>query len=109
MSKEGSFILFDMLTTNPIPSWFNIKDKNGNKIKVAWKTGTSYCFKDAWSVGIFGDYVLVVWVGNFSGDTKTNETLFITATSGKHEVKAIDDLNRYSSSVFNVEYHIFRD
>lgn len=72
LSKETSFILFDMLTTNLAPSWFNIKDKNGNKIKVAWKTGTSYCFKDAWSVGIFGDYVLVVWIGNFSGESNSN-------------------------------------
>lgn len=72
LSKEVSFILFDMLTTNPKPSWFKVKDKNGNEIEVAWKTGTSYCFKDAWSVGIFGDYVLVVWVGNFSGESNSN-------------------------------------
>ena len=32
---------------------------------VAWKTGTSWGFHDAWSVGIFGRYVLVVWIGNF--------------------------------------------
>lgn len=33
----------------------------------AWKTGTSYSYKDAWTAGIFGDYVLVVWLGNFDG------------------------------------------
>lgn len=34
---------------------------------VAWKTGTSHGFRDAWAVGIHGDHVLVVWMGNFSG------------------------------------------
>jgi len=71
-SKETAFILFDMLSHNPAPQNFNIKDKYGNKIKVAWKTGTSYCFKDAWAAGAFGDYVLVVWVGNFSGESNSN-------------------------------------
>jgi len=32
---------------------------------VAWKTGTSFAFRDAWSVGIAGRYVIAVWVGNF--------------------------------------------
>jgi penicillin-binding protein 1C len=37
-------------------------------VPVAWKTGTSWGFRDAWSAGVFGPYVLVVWVGNFSGE-----------------------------------------
>ncbi len=71
-SAETAFILFDMLAHNPAPKNFNISDKYGNKIKVAWKTGTSYCFKDAWAAGAFGDYILVVWVGNFSGESNSN-------------------------------------
>lgn len=34
---------------------------------VAWKTGTSHGFRDAWAVGVHGDHVMVVWMGNFSG------------------------------------------
>jgi penicillin-binding protein 1C len=34
---------------------------------VSWKTGTSHGFRDAWAAGIRGEYVLVVWIGNFSG------------------------------------------
>jgi penicillin-binding protein 1C len=34
---------------------------------VAWKTGTSWGFRDAWSVGIVGPYVLAIWIGNFDG------------------------------------------
>ena len=32
-----------------------------------WKTGTSSSYRDAWTAGIFGDYVLIVWLGNFDG------------------------------------------
>jgi penicillin-binding protein 1C len=36
-------------------------------LPVAWKTGTSWSFRDAWSAGTFGPYVLVAWLGNFDG------------------------------------------
>ncbi|MDR2119386.1 MAG: penicillin-binding protein 1C [Tannerella sp.] len=35
---------------------------------VAWKTGTSYGFRDAWAVGVTPRYVVGVWVGNASGE-----------------------------------------
>jgi penicillin-binding protein 1C len=35
--------------------------------KVAWKTGTSYGRRDAWSIGYNRRYTVGVWVGNFSG------------------------------------------
>ncbi|MCX6878531.1 MAG: penicillin-binding protein 1C [Verrucomicrobia bacterium] len=34
---------------------------------IAWKTGTSHGFRDAWAAGVRGDYVLVLWLGNFDG------------------------------------------
>lgn len=35
---------------------------------IAWKTGTSHGFKDAWSVGVTPEYVVAVWVGNADGE-----------------------------------------
>ena len=40
--------------------------------KIAWKTGTSYGFRDAWAVGITPKYVVGIWVGNASGEGKPN-------------------------------------
>ena len=34
---------------------------------IAWKTGTSWGFRDAWTAGVFGRHVLVVWIGQFDG------------------------------------------
>ncbi len=36
--------------------------------KVAWKTGTSYGHKDAWSIGYNKQFTIGVWVGNFSAE-----------------------------------------
>jgi penicillin-binding protein 1C len=35
--------------------------------KIAWKTGTSYGRRDAWSIGYNKQYTVGVWVGNFNG------------------------------------------
>lgn len=35
--------------------------------RIAWKTGTSYGRRDAWSIGYNKRYTVGVWVGNFSG------------------------------------------
>ena len=42
--------------------------------KVAWKTGTSYGFKDAWAVGLTNRYVVGVWVGNADGEGRPGLT-----------------------------------
>lgn len=36
--------------------------------RVAWKTGTSFGFRDAWAVGCTPRYVVAVWVGNANGE-----------------------------------------
>lgn len=36
--------------------------------KVAWKTGTSFGYRDAWAIGVTPEYVVGVWVGNATGE-----------------------------------------
>lgn len=36
--------------------------------KVAWKTGTSFGYRDGWAIGITPKYVVGVWVGNADGE-----------------------------------------
>ena len=67
LSAEASFVTLDMLKRNPRP------DDDGSlavrgRWPVAWKTGTSWGFRDAWAAGVIGPYVLVVWIGDFDGD-----------------------------------------
>jgi len=66
LSSEASFVTLDMLSKNQRP------DDDGTlpvraRWPVAWKTGTSWGFRDAWSAGLAGPFVLVVWIGDFQG------------------------------------------
>lgn len=42
--------------------------------KIAWKTGTSHGLRDAWAVGVNGDYAVGVWAGNADGEGRPGLT-----------------------------------
>ncbi|QWT19395.1 penicillin-binding protein 1C [Bacillus sp. NP157] len=65
LSEEASFMVMDMLRQNPRPD--DVVAAQPSRLPVYWKTGTSWGFRDAWTAGAFGPYVLVVWIGNFDG------------------------------------------
>lgn len=65
LSAEASFMVMDMLRQHVRPD--EATGAQPLHIPVYWKTGTSWAFRDAWTAGSFGPYVLVVWVGNFDG------------------------------------------
>ena len=65
----GVWQVFDALTEVNRPEeidWKSIPSMH----PVAWKTGTSYGFRDAWAVGVTPRYAVGVWVGNASGEGK---------------------------------------
>lgn len=66
LSREATYVTLDMLKDNPHPG--EVSAARPSPLPVHWKTGTSYGFRDAWTVGIFGPYILGVWVGNFDGE-----------------------------------------
>ena len=41
---------------------------------LAWKTGTSFGFRDGWAVGTTPDYVIGVWAGNADGEGRPGLT-----------------------------------
>ena len=68
LSAEASFLVIQMLEQNPRPDALHAAVGEGQaQLPVAWKTGTSWGFRDAWAVGLVGPYVLAVWVGDFEG------------------------------------------
>ncbi len=42
--------------------------------KIAWKTGTSFGFRDGWAIGVTPEYVVGVWVGNADGEGRPGLT-----------------------------------
>jgi penicillin-binding protein 1C len=47
--------------------------------KIAWKTGTSFGFRDGWAIGVTPQQVVCVWVGNADGEGRPNLTGIETA------------------------------
>lgn len=41
---------------------------------IAWKTGTSFGFRDAWAIGVCPEYTIGVWVGNADGEGRPGLT-----------------------------------
>jgi penicillin-binding protein 1C len=42
--------------------------------RLAWKTGTSFGFRDAWAIGVTPQYVVCVWAGNADGEGRPGLT-----------------------------------
>lgn len=51
----------------------------GSAQRIAWKTGTSFGFRDGWAIGVTPKYCVVVWVGNTSGEGRPGLTGINTA------------------------------
>ena len=68
LTPEAFFITLDMLARQSTPTKnIPFARKQTETLRHYWKTGTSSSFRDAWTAGMFGDFVLIVWVGNFDG------------------------------------------
>lgn len=71
LMPEAAFLTLQMLASQP-----GLRSQRFAELaaepKVAWKTGTSYAYRDAWTLGLYGDYVLAVWLGNFDGSSNAN-------------------------------------
>ncbi|NLO91001.1 MAG: penicillin-binding protein 1C [Elusimicrobia bacterium] len=67
LSPEASYITLSMLRETARQEENFRRQWLKSSIPVAWKTGTSSGFRDAWSAGVFGHYAVITWVGNADG------------------------------------------
>lgn len=74
MFRAGAiWLTFDALTNLNRPEeidWRSIPSIQ----KIAWKTGTSFGFRDGWAVGVNPKYAVGVWVGNSDGEGRPGLT-----------------------------------
>jgi penicillin-binding protein 1C len=68
LSNAACYIVTDILSKLKRPDFPTIWDASLHLPKIAWKTGTSYGHRDAWSIGYTPAHTIGVWVGNFSGE-----------------------------------------
>jgi penicillin-binding protein 1C len=66
-SDAAAYMVTGILTLLKRPDLPSQYKDNTNMHRVAWKTGTSYGRRDAWSLGYDMEYTVGVWVGDFAG------------------------------------------
>ena len=73
-SKGAAWLVLNTLTRLSRPGSEYYWEYFDNRVPVAWKTGTSYGQKDAWAIGVNGQWTIGVWAGNFTGEGNASLT-----------------------------------
>jgi len=69
ISSGSAYLTLNMLNELKRPGSEYNWQQYRNNTNIAWKTGTSYGHKDAWAVGCTPEWTVVVWIGNFDGES----------------------------------------
>jgi penicillin-binding protein 1C len=64
LTPESSYLVAEMLARVERPDLPASWEYSPTRSKIAFKTGTSYGFRDAWAIGFTPDYTCGVWLGN---------------------------------------------
>ncbi len=67
LSPGSAWIIRQLLASANRPDIPTSNLMRGGQRRLAWKTGTSYGFRDAWAVGVTDRYTVGVWVGRPDG------------------------------------------
>ncbi|MDR2871192.1 MAG: penicillin-binding protein 1C [Xanthomonadaceae bacterium] len=90
MSPGAAWIVREILEANPRPGYSAGTFNTGTRPRVAWKTGTSFGFRDAWAIGGTRRHTVGVWVGRPDGTPLPGQYGAVTALPLLFEV--IDSL-----------------
>jgi len=74
ISAASIWQCFETLTELERPTQEGAWEQFSSSRTLAWKTGTSFGFRDAWAIGITPEYLVGVWVGNADGEGRPGLT-----------------------------------
>ena len=81
LSPVAAWYVSDILSATPPPA-------NAGSGRLAYKTGTSYGYRDAWAVGFDGKHTIAVWVGRPDGTPSPGLSGILTAAPILHDAAA---------------------
>lgn len=67
LTPGAAWIVGEILREAPRPDLSAYRSRMNRSRRVAWKTGTSYGYRDAWCVGVTDRYTVGVWIGRPDG------------------------------------------
>lgn len=79
LSPGAAWITREILEANPRPGYRPDTFDTGSHPRVAWKTGTSYGFRDAWAMGTTRSHTVGVWIGRPDGTPLPGQYGAVTA------------------------------
>lgn len=79
LSPGAAWIVRRMLDEHPRPGYSADSLADSNRPPLAWKTGTSYGFRDAWAVASMPRYSIGVWIGRPDGTPMPGQYGAVTA------------------------------
>ncbi|MEL7043052.1 MAG: penicillin-binding protein 1C [Pseudomonadota bacterium] len=74
MSADSATQILRILSRTPAPEGRMPGRLTADAPEIAFKTGTSYGYRDAWAAGVAGDYAIIVWVGRADGAPRPGQT-----------------------------------
>lgn len=92
LSKGSAYIIRQILENNPRPDLPAGRLFLDRSRQVAWKTGTSYGFRDAWTIGVTEQYTIGVWIGRPDGTPSPGQ--YGRATAAPLLFSIVDSLPR---------------
>ena len=67
LSKAAAYLTADVLKDTKRLNGRGLWRSAKGQIRMAWKTGTSWGHRDAWTIAYTPEYTVGVWLGNFDG------------------------------------------
>lgn len=104
LSPENAWIIYRTLADAPIPHSVAGSSLAQSENSIAWKTGTSYGFRDAWAIGSNANLTVGIWVGHPDGTPQSGRYGANTAAPALfHVFTALDYGSAAISKPKNVE------
>lgn len=79
MSPGAAFIVRRMLERDPNDNLGSAQYDTASRVSLAWKTGTSYGYRDSWALAVTPEYTIGVWIGRPDGTPQPGQFGAITA------------------------------
>ena len=91
ISPGAAWLTLEALVHVARPGEESIWQEYAGARNIAWKTGTSFGFRDAWSIGVTPEWTVGVWIGNASGEGRPELRSTITAAPVLFEIFSLLD------------------
>jgi len=89
ISTGAAWLALEALVNGARPGEESIWREYAGARHIAWKTGTSYGFRDAWAIGVTPEWTVGVWIGNATGEGRPELRSAVTSAPVLFEIFSV--------------------